>query len=121
MRKCILLLELVSLVTITLTSFGKFYTAFFSLYPWKGLEDTHKFTHFQGKPCRVQICVLSYNKEEFSSSDVVIFHGRNLPSVNKLRQLHSKRLRIKPGCFFFSKAQLTALIPVNMKGCLTGL
>ena len=76
------------------------YTAFFSLYPWEGLEDTHKFTYFQGKPCRFQNCVLSYKKEEFSSSDVVIFHGRNMPSVNKLRELHSKRSSNQAWVFF---------------------
>lgn len=68
-----------------------FYTTFFGSFPWGGLEDTRKFIQFQGKPCRVQNCVLSYDKQDFSSSDVVVFHGRNLPSVLTLRELHSNR------------------------------
>ena len=67
------------------------YTAFFGSYPWEGLEDTQKFTHFKGKPCHVQNCILSYKKEDFTSSDVVIFHGRDLPTVPTLHRLHNKR------------------------------
>ena len=67
------------------------YTGFFGSYPWEGLEDNQKFTHFKGKSCTVQNCVVSYKKEDFNSSDVVIFHARNMPSVNSLRELHNKR------------------------------
>ena len=76
------------------------YTAFFDFYPWKGLEDTQKFNQFQGKPCRVQNCLVSYKKEDFSSSDVVIFHGRNLPNANTLRELHNKRPPNQAWVFF---------------------
>ena len=67
------------------------YTAFFGSNPWKGLENSQSWTHFKGKPCPVQNCVVSYKTEEFSSSNVVIFHGRDMPHVNTLRKLHNKR------------------------------
>ena len=76
------------------------YTAFFGDYPWKGLEDTQKFTNFKGKPCRVQNCIVSYKKEDFPSSDVVIFHGRDLPTVTTLHKLHNKRPPNQAWVFF---------------------
>ena len=79
--------------TVTRFSVVLIYTAFFGTIPWKGMEDSQKFTQANGKPCLNRNCVLSYNKEEFASSDVVIFHGydRDLPSVTTLRELHSRR------------------------------
>ena len=96
------------------------YTAFFGSNPWKGLENSQSWTHFKGKPCPVQNCVVSYKTEEFSSSNVVIFHGRDMPHVNTLRKLHNKDLLIKPGSILSSKALPTALMPGNMVDYLTG-
>ena len=76
------------------------YTRFFGSYPWEGLEDTQKFIQFKGKACHVQNCVVSYKKEDFSSSDAVIFHARDLPSVNELRELHYKRPANQAWVFF---------------------
>ena len=76
------------------------YTGFFSSFPWGGLEDSEQFTHFIGKPCRIQNCVLTYKKKDFSSSDVVIFHGRNLPNMKALRELHYTRPPDQAWVFF---------------------
>ena len=76
------------------------YTRFFGSYPWEGLEDTQKFIQFKGKACHVQNCVVSYKKEDFSSSDAVIFHARDLPSVKELRELHNKRPPNQAWVFF---------------------
>lgn len=76
------------------------YTAFFGSYPWKGLENSQSWTHFKGKPCPVQNCVVSYKTEEFSSSNVVVFHGRDMPNVNTLRKLHNKRPPNQAWIFF---------------------
>ena len=76
------------------------YTKRFGAEQWRGLENTQKFTHFKGKPCRVQNCIVSYKKEDYSLSDVVIFHGRDLPTVTTLHKLHNKRPPNQAWVFF---------------------
>lgn len=67
------------------------YTTFFGGSGWAGQEGTGPFSQFRGKPCLYQNCHLTYQKNDFFSSDVVIFHGRDLPTVSSLRELNAKR------------------------------
>ena len=94
------------------------YTPFFSSIPWKGLEDSQKFTLSNGKPCRVRNCILSYNKEDFKSSDVVIFHGykSDLPDETTLRELHNRRPSNQTWGFFALESPLNSIETSQMNG-----
>ena len=67
------------------------YTPFFGDLPWRGLSTSSGFTRFRGKRCRVTNCSLTYNKDDFLRSDVVIFHARNMPPLQNMTYLHKLR------------------------------
>ena len=67
------------------------YTSFFGSFPWEGLETSQKFSQFKGESCTVRNCVVTYDRNQFTDSDVIIFHARDLPDHNALVDLHRKR------------------------------
>ncbi|XP_031566389.1 glycoprotein 3-alpha-L-fucosyltransferase A-like [Actinia tenebrosa] len=67
------------------------YTPLFGRLPWRGLETSYNFTHFRGKTCKVTNCRLTYDKMDLARSDVVIFHGRDMPSVNTMKEISQNR------------------------------
>lgn len=67
------------------------YTPLFGESPWKGLRNTFQFTHFRNKPCAVTNCSLTYRRSLFSRSDVVVFHGQDMPPVFELEELNNRR------------------------------
>lgn len=60
------------------------YTSHFGEMPWYRVPYDYKFTENNGEACFQNKCSLTYNKKELQSSDVVIFHGSDLPPVNIL-------------------------------------
>ena len=68
-----------------------FYTSLFGRLPWPGLDNSRNFTHWAHKPCGVRACQITYDKRRFEESDVVLFHGRDMPRVEKMRQLSKRR------------------------------
>ena len=69
------------------------YTLFFSKKPWPGIgaEALNLNMIWRGKPCRVQACEWTYNRSRFAESDLVIFHGRNMPPNEDLNLLLKKK------------------------------
>lgn len=68
-----------------------FYTPLFEETPWQGLDNTAEFTRFRGKPCAVTRCSLTYDQYLFSRSDVVVFHGQDMPMEFELEELNTRR------------------------------
>ena len=64
---------------------------FFSGFPWQGLETSETFTHFKRQKCRVTNCKLTYKKQNFLESNVVIFHAYNMPSSQEMIRLQRRR------------------------------
>ena len=77
-----------------------FYTALFGRFPWPNLETSFKFTHWANTPCAVRSCKISYKKSDLAVSDVVIFHGRDMPRVEEMRQASEKRHPKQKWVFF---------------------
>lgn len=67
------------------------YTPLFTDKPWQGINDTYGFTHYRGAPCPVTNCLLTYRHRLFPRSDVVIFHGQDMPDTFELEELNSRR------------------------------
>lgn len=67
------------------------YTPLFTDKPWQGISDTYRFTHYRGAPCPVTNCLLTYRHRLFPRSDVVIFHGQDMPDTFELEKLNSRR------------------------------
>lgn len=67
------------------------YTPLFTDKPWQGINDTYGFTHYRGTPCPVTSCSLTYRHRLFPRSDVVIFHGQDMPDTFELEELNSRR------------------------------
>lgn len=67
------------------------YTPLFTDKPWQGINDTYGFTHYRGAPCPVTNCLLTYRHRLFPRSDVVIFHGQDMPYTFELEELNRRR------------------------------
>ena len=67
------------------------YTPLFTDKPWQGINNTYGFTHYRGAPCPVTNCLLTYRHRLFPRSDVVIFHGQEMPDTFELEKLNSRR------------------------------
>lgn len=67
------------------------YTPLFTDKPWQGINNTYGFTHYRGAPCPVTNCLLTYRHRLFPRSDVVIFHGQDMPDTFELEKLNSRR------------------------------
>ncbi len=66
------------------------YTTLFFQMPWKDVPDGYNFTDFDGTPCPVNNCDLTYDKSQLNESDLVVFHGVDL---NGPRQVSPNMLR----------------------------
>ena len=63
------------------------YTALFGAIPWKVVPSSYNFTDFDGRFCPVYDCDVTYDKDQIKSSDLVVFHGRDLPSPEHLKSV----------------------------------
>ena len=62
-------------------------TPLFGILPWPRLPYDYKFTALNGELCEVSECVITYDKSKIWESDALYFHGRDLPSPQKLRKM----------------------------------
>ena len=76
------------------------YTKFISHLPWSGLKNSQDFTQFKGQKCRETNCKLSYDKRDFTSSKVVIFHAYNMPSQREMFALQQRRPKDQVWVYF---------------------
>ena len=58
-----------------------FYTSYFGRVPWPGLQASDNLNYLAHPQCAVRSCRISFNKSNLAFSDVVIFHGRDMPRV----------------------------------------
>ena len=63
------------------------YTPLFGLIPWGQIPYTYNFTDFDGSLCPVYDCIVTYDKKQLSSSDLVVFYGRDLPSTEHMKTI----------------------------------
>lgn len=68
--------------------------------PWPRLENSKDFTHFKGQKCPVTNCLLSYNKQDFANSKVVIFHAYNMPPPKVMLDLQQRRPKDQVWVYF---------------------
>eukprot|EP00794_Sanderia_malayensis_P016765 gene16765-18459_t len=63
------------------------YTTLFGAREWYNLpeKDAENFT--KACKCKVQNCEITYNNDRLAESDAVIFHARDMPSPEHLRQI----------------------------------
>ena len=80
-----------------------FYTPFFGDKPWH-FVDTDYFSKCK---CDVSKCKVTYNASLIKQSDVVIFHGRDMPNTVTLDQLNKQRNEIQRWGYFILES------PVN--------
>ena len=62
------------------------YTPLFGISPWPYILPNYDFTDGEKKPCKVSDCEVTYDKRQLSSSDLVVFYGRDLPSLQHLQE-----------------------------------
>ena len=65
------------------------YTSFFGRKPWPMANATENYTERCG--CDFDGCEITYDQSKLDQSDIVLFHGRNMPNlkeVNKKRPLN---------------------------------
>lgn len=62
-------------------------TPLFGILPWPSLPYDYKFTKLNGELCEVSECAITYDKNKIRNSDALYFHGRDLPSPQKLRKM----------------------------------
>ena len=77
-----------------------FYTPLFGRLPWRGLETSYNFTHWGHKACREINCRITYDKAFILSADVVLFHGRDMPSVSEMRKMSIGRSAAQRWVYF---------------------
>ena len=66
------------------------YTPLFGQIPWPFVTYNYSFTDSDGTACTVHKCKVTYHKVKLSESDLIIFHGRDLPpDITELIQLSS--------------------------------
>lgn len=66
-----------------------FYTSFFGKKPWIFAWEFSNYTESCG--CNFSGCKITYDQNMYPVSDVVIFHGRNMPCLKTLVELHRQR------------------------------
>ncbi len=77
------------------------YTPLFGGIPWKSVPFTYNFTTIGGSKCPVSSCELIYDKSQLHSSDLVVFHGRDLPNPDHLRSISNYPQRRKQVWLYF--------------------
>ena len=63
------------------------YTPLFGSIPWWQIPYNYNFTSFEGPLCPVYDCIVTYDKNQLSSSDLVLFHGWDLPSTDHMKSI----------------------------------
>ncbi|XP_047133061.1 alpha-(1,3)-fucosyltransferase 7 [Hydra vulgaris] len=63
------------------------YTPLFGSIPWPHVPYDYNFTELDQSPCHVNHCELTYNKKEIMLSNAVLFHARDLPHEQVLREI----------------------------------
>ena len=63
------------------------YTPLFDSIPWGQIPYNYNFTDFDGSLCPVYDCIVTYDKKQLSSSDLVVFYGRDLPSMDEMKTI----------------------------------
>ena len=63
------------------------YTPLFGSIPWRQIPYNYNFTDFDGTRCPVYDCIATYDKGQLSSSDLVVFYGRDLPSTDHMKSI----------------------------------
>jgi len=87
------------------------YTEFFySGLPWPGLTTTEDFTQFKGQKCSVTNCELTYDKNDSTSSDVVIFRAYNMPSSKEMFPLQLQRPQHQVWVYFHLDSYIDSYI-----------
>ena len=67
------------------------YTTFFSQINWIKIEDRCGSDQRNKKQCSLYRFEITYDKSRFSESDMVVFHARNMPSIDVLNSLLNSR------------------------------
>ena len=93
---------------LTTTSFKLIliYTPLFGKLPWPGLGTSYNFTHWNHKACPVTNCKITYNKTLIPSADVVIFHGRDMPSVKEMTRISIRRPGTQRWVYFIHESPI---------------
>ena len=74
-----------------------FYTEFYSTRPWRRV-----FTRKNLK-CRNKIpCELTYDRDRFVDSHVIIFHAPDMPTMDELRMLSNHSVRLRQVWIYFT-------------------
>ena len=68
-----------------------FYTPYFNSVPWPGFQASNNLNYLASPYCAVRSCRISYNKSNLAFSDVVVFHGRDMPYVAQMRKASEMR------------------------------
>ena len=77
------------------------YTTLFGRMPWGQVPYDYKFTDDDGRPCLVSDCDVTYNKSHLSSSDLVVFYGRDLPGIEHMKLISQNKHRPYQNWVFF--------------------
>ena len=77
------------------------YTTLFGRMPWRQVPYDYKFTDDDGRPCLVSDCDVTYNKSQLSTSDLVVFYGRDLPSIEHMKFMSKNKHRPHQNWVFF--------------------
>ncbi|XP_031553136.1 glycoprotein 3-alpha-L-fucosyltransferase A-like [Actinia tenebrosa] len=78
------------------------YTTWFGISPWPGVKANSYFSDGNGNLCPVSNCVFTYDKEELENSDAVIFHARDIPSIETMRTISLNKNRLKQRWIYYS-------------------
>ena len=83
------------------------YTPLFGKLPWPGLSEAdYNFTNWNHKACHATNCKLTYNKTLIPSADVVLFHGRDMPSVKEMKRISIRRPAIQRWVYFIHESPI---------------
>ena len=83
-----------------------FYTTLWGSKLWSGFETTERFNNWGGYPCRVQNCLVTYNRALLPKVDVVIFHafGGDMLTPKQLQKLSERRHRDQVWIYFMHES-----------------
>lgn len=78
------------------------YTPVFGVFPWPGIRTNSYFSDGNGKLCEVSNCVFTFDKKDLEKSDAVIFHSRDIPSIEHMRKISLNKNRMKQRWIYYS-------------------
>ena len=77
-----------------------FYTPLFGRTPWATIENDYQFNNWNNISCKVRNCRISYDKNDLSISDAVIFHGQDI-NVDLFKLSNTVKNRAKQRWVFY--------------------